>query len=166
MRTTALFLILAFSLSVHLTLNGQQKSEANSKIAKVFFIGEDEKDYEKLVQSYNTMLFMVCDNNMDLAFDHWTNLLKDFEDFAIKSNFDLKGVKLWMNVFWDKNGLIDHIVFYPKPNSKNLNYEQVKTLLINFTKDYQSPLKHTTNFSHYGSAAFPLFSKSILTPEK
>ncbi len=135
-------------------------------VATVFYIGEDEKNYEKLVQKYNTMLFAVCNNNMELAFDYWSVLLKDIEDFSVKSNFDLKGVKLWLNVFWDKDGNIDHIVFYPKPNSRNLNYDNVKTLLTNFTKNYQSPIKYTTRFSHYGSAAFPVFSKSVVGPEK
>jgi len=112
------------------------------------------------------MLFAVCNNNMELAFDNWTVLLKDLEDFSNKSNIDLKGVKLWLNVFWDKDGTIDHMVFYPKPNSRNLNYDNVKALLTNFAKTYQSPLKHTTRFSHYGSATFPVFSRSMIGPEK
>ena len=56
---------------------GQQKSTNDTKIASVFFIGEDEKNYEKLVEKYNTMLFAVCSNDMELAFDHWSVLLKD-----------------------------------------------------------------------------------------
>jgi len=149
-----------------LNLSAQQKNEVGDNIALVFYIGEDENNYEKLVQKYNTMLFAVCNNNMELAFDNWTVLLKDLEDFSNKSNIDLKGVKLWLNVFWDKDGTIDHMVFYPKPNSRNLNYDNVKVLLTNFAKTYQSPLKHTTRFSHYGSATFPVFSRSMIGPEK
>ena len=145
---------------------GQQKSTTDAKIASVFFIGEDEKNYEKLVEKYNTMLFAVCSNDMELAFDHWSVLLKDIEDYANKSNIDIKGVKLWLNIFWAKDGKIDHIVFYPKPNSKNMNYDSVKAMFKGFIATYQSPLKHTTGFSHYGSAAFPVFSRAILRPEK
>ena len=145
---------------------GQQKNGPDTQVASVFYIGEAEKNYEKLVQNYNTLLFTVCNDDMDKAFDNWTSLLKDLEEFANKSNVDLKGVKLWLNVFWDKNGTIKHIVFYPKPNSKNLNYDVVKTVLVNFIHEYQSPLKYTTGFSHYGSAAFPIFSKSVIGPEK
>jgi hypothetical protein len=145
---------------------GQQKTMADSKVDVVFFIGEDEKNYEKLVEKYNTMLFAVCNNNMELAYDHWSLLLKDIEEYSAKSGIDLKGVKLWLNVFWAKDGRIDHIVFYPKPNSKNLNYDNIKVLLTNFVSSYQSPLKHTVGFSHYGSGAFPVFSKSVIGPEK
>jgi len=133
---------------------------------KVFFIGEDESEYEKLIRSYNTMLFSVCENNMEKAFDHWSILLKDIEEYSTKNNVDLKGVKLWLNVFWNKDGNIDFIVFYPKPNSKNLNYDTIKIMLANFAKSYQSPLKHTNKFSHYGSAVFPVFSRSMIGPEK
>jgi 5-methylcytosine-specific restriction endonuclease McrA len=160
------YAIIFYCFFISNTIFAQQKSVTENHVATVFYIGEDEKNYEKLVQKYNTMLFAVCNNNMELAFDYWSVLLKDIEDFSVKSNFDLKGVKLWLNVFWDKDGNIDHIVFYPKPNSRNLNYDNVKTLLTNFTKNYQSPIKYTTRFSHYGSAAFPVFSKSVVGPEK
>ena len=159
-------LLIFASCLCNIFMFGQQKSGYDNQVASVFYIGEDEKNYESLVKNYNTLLFAVCNDNMDKAFDNWTSLLKDLEEFAAKSNVDLKGVKLWMNVFWDKGGTIKHIVFYPKPNSKNLNYDIVKSVLINFIKDYQSPLKYTTGFSHYGSAAFPIFSKSVIGPEK
>ncbi len=159
--------IIYFFAGVLLQISAQQKSSGGSdNTPLVFYIGEDENNYEKLVQKYNTMLFAVCNNNMELAFDNWTVLLKELEDFSNKSNIDLKGVKLWLNVFWDKDGNIDHMVFYPKPNSKNLNYDNIKILLTNFAKSYQSPLKHTTRFSHYGSATFPVFTRSMIGPEK
>jgi hypothetical protein len=144
----------------------QQKAILAEPMASVFFIGENEAKYEKIVQSYNEMLFTVCNNNMQMAFDHWSSLLKDIEDYSLKSNYDLKGVKMWMNVFWNNNGTIDYIVFYPKPNSKNLNYDKLKPILAQFISTYQSPFKHTSKFSHYGSAAFPVFGKSISGTEK
>ncbi|MBK9735259.1 MAG: hypothetical protein IPO92_09940 [Saprospiraceae bacterium] len=159
-------LLIFISFLGNVVMFGQQKNGTDAQVASVFYIGEAEKNYEKLVQNYNTLLFTVCNDDMDKAFDNWTSLLKDLEEFANKSNVDLKGVKLWLNVFWDKNGTIKHIVFYPKPNSKNLNYDLVKNVLVNFIHDYQSPLKYSTGFSHYGSAAFPIFSKSVVGPEK
>ena len=162
-RTSVSILLLFFLYTISYA---QPKLVADVQPVKVFYIGEDEKNYEKLVQNCNTMLFAVCNNNMEQAFDNWSVLLKDLEDFSIASNFDMKGVKLWLNVFWSKDGNIDYIVFYPKPNSRNLNYDDVKILLTNFVKSYQSPLKYNTKFSHYGSAAFPVFSKSVIGREK
>ncbi len=99
--------ISAFIFSV----NSQQNVTKIDVNPKVFYIGEDEEAYEKLVRNYNVLLFTVCENNMEKAYDNWSVLLKDIEEFSIKSNFDLKGVKLWLNVFWDKDGTIDYIVF-------------------------------------------------------
>ncbi len=164
-RLVAFFAFIAF-ICINQKLLAQQKSNADTQIASVFYIGENEKGYEKLVQSYDELLFTVCDNNMDQAFEYWSVLLKDIEEYASKSNLDLKGVKLWLNVFWAKNGKIDYIVFYPKPNSKNLDYDTVQNILKRFVDVYQSPIKYSTKFSHYGSAAFPVFSKSIIGTEK
>lgn len=160
-----IFTLLAFNFT-NVELFAQSKPSTDNQIATVFYIGENEHNYEKLVQSYNKLLFTVCDSNMDQAFEYWSVLLKDVEDFATKSNIDLKGVKLWMNVFWAKDGKIDHIVFYPKPNSKNLDYDTVQIMLKKFVESYQSPIKYSSKFSHYGSAAFPVFSKSIIGTEK
>lgn len=160
------FEILICVLIVTCNIFAQQARVTADNTTKVFYIGEDEKEYEKLVKNYSTLLFTVCENNMEKAYDSWSMLLKDIEDFATKQNFDLKGVKLWLNVFWDKDGTIDCIVFYPKPNSKNLNYDQLKSILTAFGKSYQSPLKYSSTFSHYGSASFPIFAKSISGSEK
>ncbi|MBK8053339.1 MAG: hypothetical protein IPK35_08730 [Saprospiraceae bacterium] len=155
-----------FFLMMSELMQAQTLKALQDKATKVYFIGEDEKEYEKLVKNYNSLLFTVCENKMEKAYDSWSLLLKDIDDYASKQNFDLKGVKLWLNVFWDKDGSIDFIVFYPKPNSKNINYDQLKIILIDFGKSYQSPLKYTSTFSHYGSASFPLFNKSISGSEK
>ena len=127
-----------------------------------YYIGEDEGKYEFLVKNYNTMLFAVCDSDMDKSYSIWVDLMKDFETYAESLNFDIKGVKLWINVFWDENGQIDYIFFYPKPNSKNLNYDIVKEMLNNFTKQYpRIPVSSDVKFSHYGSGSFPVFSKAL-----
>jgi hypothetical protein len=161
-----LFLLLFCTIFAASVATAQKKGTAGEVRQTVYFIGEDEAEYEKLVQKYNTMLFEVCNNNMELAYDNWAIMMKDLEDYSNKQNIDLKGVKLWFNVFWDKDGTIDFIAFYPKPNSKNMNYELVKTMLEGFVSTYQSTLKHSARFSHYGSVAFPVFSRSVIGPEK
>ncbi|KXK38450.1 MAG: hypothetical protein J5I52_11495 [Saprospiraceae bacterium] len=144
----------------------QSQSNLSPSSDKVFFIGEDEKQYEKMVEKYNTLLFAVCGNNMEKAFGQWTQLLNDIEAYASQTDVDIKGTKLWLNVFWAKDGKIDFIVFYPKPNSRNMNYDIIKNMLSGFISTYQSPLKANSGFSHYGSAAFPIFSKQYVGKEK
>lgn len=158
-------LLIVFLFSI-LYANGQGKYNGDMQVAMVYYIGEDEKSYEKMVQEYSTMLFNVCSNDMAKAYDVWSDLLKDLEVYAEKNNTDMKGVRLWLNIFWDKDGGIDFIVFYPKPNSKKMNYENIKEMLTGFARSYQLPIKHKQKFSHYGSAAFPVISRSITGPEK
>jgi hypothetical protein len=159
------FLSLLLLLSA-MYMSGQQKYSGDMQIAMVYYIGEDEKNYEKMVQEYSAMLFNVCNNDINKAYDVWSDLLQNLEVYADKNNADIKGVRLWLNVFWDKDGGIDYIVFYPKPNSKKMNYEYIKEVLTGFARFYQLPVKFKQKFSHYGSAAFPVISRSVTGPEK
>ncbi|MFZ1705187.1 MAG: hypothetical protein WAT79_12645 [Saprospiraceae bacterium] len=154
------FLVIPASL-----LAQQQKSMATSG-NKVFIIGEEEKKYEGLINQYSLMLFQACNNSMEGAYEHWNTLLRDMEIHAQKSGFDLKGIKIWINVFWDTDGSIDYIVFHPKPNSKNMNYHELTQFFNSFIGFSELPLKTTRKYSHYGSASFPLFNKSNLAQEK
>jgi hypothetical protein len=160
------FFISFLLLFTSLVVLGQSRYASDMQVAMVYYIGEDEESYEKMVQEYSTMLFNVCNNDMAKAYDVWSGLMQDFEVYAEKNNTDIKGVRLWLNVFWDKDGSIDYIVFYPKPNSKKINYENIKELLTGFARSYQLPIKYRQKFSHYGSAAFPVISRSITGPEK
>jgi hypothetical protein len=158
-RLSQWLLIATFIISLT-SLSAQSKASAHTP--KVFFTGEYESQYDVMVKDYSQMLFTVCAQDMNRAFDLWTDLLRDLEAHAASQNIDLKGVKLWINVFWNKDGMIDHIVFYPKPNSKNLNYETLKPVFESFIAIYQTPFKHTAKYSHYGSANFPVMSKAFI----
>ncbi|MBK6362442.1 MAG: hypothetical protein IPL63_08620 [Saprospiraceae bacterium] len=143
-----------------------QTSKISSGVPRVFLIGEEEKKYEQIMQQYSQMLFQVCDNSMDDAYNYWNTMMRDMENFAKTQNVDLKGIKIWLNVFWNTDGSIDYIVYHPKPNSKNMNYQELTKFFIAFQSQYQLPLKSVKKFSHYGSASFPLFNKAHLVQEK
>lgn len=157
-----IFLLIFFSIQ---RTEAQQNKAAQSG-AKVFIIGEEERRYESIMQQYPTMLFQVCNNSMEDAYEYWNTMLQVMEQSAQKMNIDLRGVKIWMNVFWNANGQIDYIVYHPKPNSKNMNYQELTTFFNVFIQQYQLPLKGNQRFSHYGSASFPVFNKANLAQEK
>jgi hypothetical protein len=52
-------------------------------------------------------------------------------------------------------------VFYPKPNSKNIDYEKMKKITAKFlsTNNVQIGVTADTGFSHFGTANFPIFAK-------
>lgn len=136
------------------------------EIPVVFLIGEHEEQYEEMISEYQELLLTVCDNSMDKAYDKWLEMLVQMEDYADSLDYDIKGVKIWINVFWDKEGIIDHIVYYPKPNSRNMDFDKLSSFFKDFTKVYQMNIEANAGFSHYGSASFPSFAKKKLAREK
>ena len=137
-----------------------------SLLPDVFLIGEYEYAYEQLVQNSDIMLLNVCNNSMDDAFSRWNKFLFEMESYAEELNFNIKGVKIWINVFWKADGSIRHIVYYPKPNSININYKELTSFFKNFIKVYNIPIQYESEFSHYGIASFSTFAKITERQEK
>ena len=102
---------------------------------------------------------------MDVAFTKWQNMLSEMDSFAKLNNIDLDGMKVWLNVFMEKNGKISHLAYYLKPMSKNIENEVLNAFFKEFIKNYSFPLLSKGTYSHYGTASFPVFPiKSKATP--
>ncbi len=123
----------------------------------VFLIGEFENQYNELIVDYETLLFTVCDFDMDAAFSKWQSMLRGIDTFAERNDVDLDGVKIWLNVFMEPGGEISHLAYYLKPMSKNIDDAILKALFKEFIKDYRFPLLAKSTYSHYGTASFPVF---------
>ncbi len=119
--------------------------------------------YNEMISTVPDLLMTVCKNDMDKAYSKWLTFLVGLENYAIENEIDINGVKIWINVFWNTDGSIKHIAFYPKPNSKNMEYEYLSALLKEYSKTYDVEIEHNKMFAHYGSASFPSF---IRTTEK
>ncbi len=135
---------------------------SGNSLPQVFFIGEYQTEYDQLIIKHSEVLLNIHNNSMDKAFNQWTSILTSLEQYSEKRHFDLKGVKIWINVFWDVNGKIKHLAFYPKPNSKNIDYEKMKSVVSDFLESYNGvafPSKKA--YSHYGTANFPIFARLI-----
>lgn len=128
-------------------------------LPRVFMIGDYEKPYERMAKSYSGLLMYQYGGDMDRAFSGWAGLLTDLEDYADAVSFDLKGLKLWMNVFFNKDGSIQHLVYYPKPNSRNMPFELLTDFLEEFCSRYRFKDPLSDRCSHFGSATFPTFLK-------
>ena len=135
--------------------------DQDGRVPQVFLIGQNESSYEKLMSDYDTMLLTVSDNDMKVAYGRWIDLLTQMEAFSEEQNFDLKGLKLWLNVFWNEDGSIQHIVYHPKPNSRNTRTENITSFFESFMDQYDTKIQSNYKFSHYGSAAFPTFPQRV-----
>ncbi|MGB4969538.1 MAG: hypothetical protein WBO31_08405 [Saprospiraceae bacterium] len=128
-------------------------------LPKVFLIGEYEKPFEEMSSNYSTLLLNNYQDDLDKAFNGWTSVLVGMEDYANTISFDLRGLKLWVNIFFNVDGSIQHLVYYPKPNSKNMDFELLTNFFISFCNTYRFKDPISKKCSHIGSASFPTFSK-------
>ncbi|MEL6989323.1 MAG: hypothetical protein AAGK97_16040, partial [Bacteroidota bacterium] len=71
-----------------------------------------------------------------------------------------------LNVFWDNEGGIDHIMYYPKPISRNTNFEELTAFFKSFINNYEFNLKSESKYYHFGQASFPTTYKIIHNAKK
>lgn len=126
---------------------------------KVFLLGQQEATYDQLVQTYRQTLLEACNNNMELAFDRWLDMMKDMEAYAQKINFDINGVKLLLHVFWNEDGSIAHLAYFLRPNSRNINTDELTAFLTQFIGQYKFQVTSSRKFAHYTKASFPTFDE-------
>jgi hypothetical protein len=138
----------------------------SQKIPTVYQVGEHQEHYNKLVATYETQLLTVCENDMESAFDKWTDLMIDLEVYAKQEGVDIRGVKLWINVFFNEKGRIDYIAYHPKPISLNMDYNKLTKILMKFISFKGIDIKYNSGFSHYGSAHFPVLYQLYHQNEK
>jgi hypothetical protein len=130
---------------------------------KVFILGEHEKAYEQLNLEYSVMLLTACKGNMETAYQKWLSMLNEMEAYATSINYDIKGVKVWLNVFWNVDGTIKHIAYHLKQNSRNIDTAEFTAFLSSFINHYKFPLVSDQKYSHYGSASFPTHPRKLNT---
>jgi len=147
-----------------LTFVGISISQTDSTVdlPKAFQIGEHEDGYGNLVKLYPESLLNISKDSIELAYVNWMYLLYDMEKHSKKIDFDLKGLKIWLNVFWNKNGNIDYISYYPKPNSRNMDFKHLTAFFIDFVSNYKKRIVGKDNFVHFGSARFPSFAEKYI----
>jgi hypothetical protein len=124
-------------------------------LPKVFLIGAYEEQYGLLYETYHDILLAVCHDNMDLAFGKWMHMIEEMELYSNKIDFDLKGVKVWLKLFWNPDGTIQYLSYYLKPNSINIDTAELSAFFTSFVNRYQMPIQTRLKFTHNGSAQFP-----------
>lgn len=157
------FTLLSSSIVVANAIPPSDDQISFKKTPVVFQIGESPDLFETLSSKYNQPLITACSEDMNVAFDHWLDLFKGLERYAVENDFDINGVKVWVKVFWSADGFIDHLAFHLKPNSKNIDLKAFTILLEGFSSSYRLDLQSEQGFSHYGSASFPTMYRRIVS---
>lgn len=136
------------------------------QIPIVFVINQKPTVFESLHKEYSTLLLSACQEDMNKAFETWKELLQEISLFALEKDVDITGVKMWLKVFWSKDGQIKHIAYNLRPESKNIDRNELTQMLKQFVMSYQNSLANTSsNFSHYGSVSYPIHSAIASRPK-
>lgn len=149
-----IFIFLVGSIFCLGNLNAQ-----NSNLPRVFLLGQEESAYESLAQNYKQSLLEACNSDMQLAFDKWLKMMQDMEAYAEKIDFDIKGVKILVHVFWNENGGVDYLGFFIRPDSRNVDPAELKAFFTSFIANYKLDVTSSKKFAHYTKASFPTFSE-------
>jgi hypothetical protein len=157
---------IALTLNVAVAVAQVEQPVEPAEVPLVSLIGEDQYLLSELSTRHSDILLQVCGNDMDLAYDMWSEMLGAMEDYSNELDYDLKGIKTYLHVFWNGDGSIAHIAFFPKPNSRNVPIPELRAFFKEFAKVYTLPLTHETGFSHYASGAFPLFYRPEVSAKK
>ena len=158
MRVFFVFSLLLISMSLS-AQKSIEHEERNTPIA--FQISQEPDIFENLSATYNKGLLDVCENDIKKAHQEWSSMLSEIEAFAATQNFDINGVKMWLKVFWNADGSIEHIAFHLKPSSKNIDRVKMQNFLEDFANSYGNNLKSTFSYSQYSSASFPTLPQLI-----
>jgi hypothetical protein len=154
-------LIIPFLLSV-LWLSTAQTLDSSTDattVPMVGMIGEYESAFASLAVENPGILLGVCGNDMDIAYEKWTDMLLAMEDYAESIAYDIQGLKTYFYIFWNPDGSFKHLAFYPKPNSRNIPVEELRAFFKGFVKEYQMTIVSSEGYSHYGSATFPTHAR-------
>ncbi len=168
MKYVLTFSFLSLFLSIQYSgladgINDLYLLENDTTPPKVFILGEHEKAYEQLNLNYSVMLLTACNGDMDFAYKKWLSMLNEMEAYGTLINYDIKGVKVWLNVFWNVDGTVKHIAYHLKQNSRNIDTAEFTAFLSSFINHYKFPLVTDKKYSHYGSASFPTHPRKLNT---
>lgn len=149
--------LFSITLTLLLVRAHTQPAVQYQDLPEVFLIGEHETHYFELSQQYPEVFMNVYDNNIDKAYRAWTEFAMDIEDYATDIQFDIKGAKLWINIYFSPDGSIAHLAFFPKPNSRNIPEEHLVAFFKGFVRQHKFVTKNEQGFQHSTSISFPTF---------
>ncbi len=156
--------LISITLILILESANAQSHVQSTGIPEVFLIGEYEDRYLELSEQHPEMFLSMYNNNLDQAYKGWSEFLMDIEDYAADLKFDIKGAKLWINIYFNPDGTISNLAFFPKPNSRNIPEDQLVVFFKNFVRQYRFLETSDKGFQHSASASFPTFFHRT-TPE-
>lgn len=111
---------------------------------------------DELSGQYPSSLFSASNTDFAQTVHNWRLFLLSMQEYAASIDFDLKGVKVWLKIYWAKDGSIDYIAYILSDRSININPQDWEAFLRSFMLNYKFPITHTKRFAYENPTSFPL----------
>ncbi|MEM9849599.1 MAG: hypothetical protein AAF847_17050 [Bacteroidota bacterium] len=131
----------------------------SNTLPQVFRIGDFQEAYEALIQAHEYSLVDVCGKDLKLAYTKLSSMFREMELHAERKDYDLKGVRMWLHVFWRADGKIAHLAYHLRPNSRNIDIGELEHFLLSFLQTYRFPLISEQDYALYTTASFPVYAR-------
>jgi hypothetical protein len=139
--------------------NASTTSVDSTNLPKAFLLGEYTAAYEKVQKTRSISLFEYCNNDTDQAFDRWARFLIAMEMYAESINYDIKGIKMFMEVCWETDGKIKYIAYAPKGDSRNVATAELTGFMKSFSKNYAPQFQPGKTVLQNTQVAFPFLNR-------
>jgi hypothetical protein len=113
--------------------------------------------FEFLNKAYPTSLLDACGGDLEQSFQKWGKMLHEMELYGQEIGFDIRGLKIWLKVFFRADGTPDYIAYSPKPGSVVFQEAELNAFFNGFMKRYKMEIAPGSAYAHYGGASFPTF---------
>jgi hypothetical protein len=128
-----------------------------SNFPQVANVAKNSTILEDLSAAYKSSLFSASDADFIKTTQNWHHVLIGVEKYAEEIDFDLKGVKIWIKVFFAKDGNIEHLTYILSENSINIDTIDLEAFFRSFIRNYKLPESHEQKFSYDARVQFPLY---------
>lgn len=149
-------------LSFCLLLMGSLFGAKAQQLPTVVNLTAQDSLVEVLNQQYPASLLVASDTSLSKMRATWEDMLIQLEQLSKQEKVDLRGVRLWLKVYWGTDGRIEHLAYQLQPRSLNISHVELQALLRYFVQQYRPALRYKADFAHQTAVSFPTF----LQPKK
>ncbi|MGB3547041.1 MAG: hypothetical protein WBA17_08695 [Saprospiraceae bacterium] len=132
---------------------------AQEKVPTIFQLSDVEKLNAQLQEQYPQDFFTAVDNDFGRAEGIYLEVMKSVDAFARSINYDIDGMKVWIQFFIGTDGSIQHLGFQLRPESRNMDVSEIKAFFKAYIEKNRFPLTADQPFNYYTRATFPTIAR-------
>lgn len=113
--------------------------------------------FEFLNKAYPMSMLEAGGSDIEVSFQKWGHMLQAMEAYGEEVGYDIRGMKMWLKVYFRADGTPDYLAYTLKPESAVYPEAELNAFFNGFMRRYKLPLINSVAYAHYGGASFPTF---------